>query len=101
MAASLFRPATELLVQYAGYHRDPRNIASHFIGIPLIVLAIGVLLARWDVAGLSLAWAVWALSTAWYLSRGTLALGLATSGVNAVLMALAHPLAAGSVVAGR
>ena len=28
LAASLFRPATELLVQYAGYCRDPRNIAS-------------------------------------------------------------------------
>ena len=25
------------LSQYAAYHRDPRNIASHFIGIPLIV----------------------------------------------------------------
>ena len=99
MAASLFRPATELLVQYAGYHRDPRNIASHFIGIPLIVLAIGVLLARVDVAGLSGAWAAWALSSAWYLSRGKPVLGLATSAVNAALMAGAHLLAAGSVAA--
>ena len=57
MAASLFRPATELLVQYARYHRDPRNMASHFLGIPLIVLA-------------------WVLSNAWYLSRGNLALGV-------------------------
>lgn len=99
MAASLFRPATELLVQYAGYHRDPRNIASHFIGIPLIVLAIGVLLARVDVAGLSGAWAAWGLSSAWYLSRGKPMLGLATSAVNAALMAGAHLLAAGSVAA--
>lgn len=30
MAASPFRPATDLLVQYARYHRDPRNIARHF-----------------------------------------------------------------------
>ena len=28
------------LSQYAAYHRDPRNIASHFIGIPLIVVAL-------------------------------------------------------------
>jgi hypothetical protein len=28
------------LSQYAAYHRDPRNIASHFIGIPLIVVAV-------------------------------------------------------------
>jgi len=27
------------LVQYAAYHRDRRNIATHFAGIPMIVLA--------------------------------------------------------------
>ena len=32
----------EHLGQYAAYHRDRRNIASHFIGIPLIVLAVAV-----------------------------------------------------------
>ena len=99
MAASLFRPAHDLLVQYASYHRDPRNIASHFIGIPLIVLAIGVLLARAEWGGISLAWGAWALSTAWYLGRGQFALGLATSAVNGALIALAHPLASGSQAA--
>lgn len=34
------------LSQYAAYHRDKRNIATHFVGIPMIVLAITVLLAR-------------------------------------------------------
>lgn len=34
------------LAQYAAYHRDQRNILSHFIGIPLIVLAVAVLLSR-------------------------------------------------------
>ncbi len=34
------------LSSYAAYHRDPRNIATHFIGIPLIVMAITVLLSR-------------------------------------------------------
>jgi uncharacterized membrane protein YGL010W len=29
----------ESLVQYAAYHRDRRNIATHFVGIPMIVLA--------------------------------------------------------------
>ena len=43
---SPFRPARELLVQYARYHRDRRNIATHFVGIPMIVFAISVLLAR-------------------------------------------------------
>lgn len=36
----------EHLAQYAAYHRDRRNIVSHFIGIPLIVLAVAVLLSR-------------------------------------------------------
>ena len=34
------------LSQYASYHRDPRNIATHFVGIPLIVLAVTILLSR-------------------------------------------------------
>ena len=31
------RTATELLAQYAAYHRDRRNIVSHFVGVPMIV----------------------------------------------------------------
>ena len=44
----------EHLAQYAAYHRDRRNIASHFIGIPMIVLAVAVLLSRpgLELAGL-------------------------------------------------
>ncbi|WAG79259.1 DUF962 domain-containing protein [Metapseudomonas furukawaii] len=34
------------LGQYAEYHRDRRNIATHFVGIPMIVLAVAVLLSR-------------------------------------------------------
>ena len=85
------------LTQYAAYHRDRRNIATHFIGIPLIVFAIGVLLARAPLAGFTVAWLVWGLAAFWYLTRGSLVLGFATSAVNAVLVALAHPLAAGSI----
>lgn len=42
------------LSQYAAYHRDMRNIVSHFVGIPLIVLAVAILLSRpgWMVGGL-------------------------------------------------
>jgi uncharacterized membrane protein YGL010W len=43
------RTLTNQLAQYAAYHRDRRNVAMHFIGIPLIVLSIAVLLARPDV----------------------------------------------------
>ena len=34
------RKATELMVKYAAYHRDRRNIATHFVGVPMIVFAI-------------------------------------------------------------
>ncbi|AHL73951.1 membrane protein [Stutzerimonas stutzeri] len=37
---------TDHLAQYAAYHRDPRNLLTHFIGIPMIVLAVAVLLSR-------------------------------------------------------
>jgi uncharacterized membrane protein YGL010W len=95
------RNATELMIQYAGYHRDQRNIATHFIGIPLIVFAIGILAARpaVNIGGsveLTPAWTAWAISALWYLTRGNLALGLATTLVNGVLIALAQPLAGGS-----
>ena len=40
------RNATDLLAQYAEYHRDRRNIVSHFVGVPMIVFGVGVLLAR-------------------------------------------------------
>lgn len=36
----------EQLTQYAAYHRDRRNIATHLAGIPMIVLAIAILLSR-------------------------------------------------------
>ncbi|WP_119287997.1 DUF962 domain-containing protein [Azohydromonas sediminis] len=101
--SSLFRPGTELMVQYAGYHRDRRNIATHFVGIPLIVFAVGVLLARptVPVAGLALtpAWVLWALAAAWYVSRGPGLLGVAVAAVTAVLVALAQPLGAGTTTA--
>ncbi|QJR09947.1 hypothetical protein DSM104443_00998 [Usitatibacter rugosus] len=30
----------ETLTQYAAYHRDRRNIATHFVGVPLIVFSV-------------------------------------------------------------
>lgn len=97
------RNATELMVQYAAYHRDRRNITTHFIGIPLIVFAIGVLLARpsVQVGGLLLtpAWILWAASAVWYLTRGNLVLGAAVSAATGILILLAQPLAAGSTAA--
>jgi uncharacterized membrane protein YGL010W len=95
------RAATDLLSQYAQYHRDQRNIASHFIGVPMIVFGVGVLLARpaFALGGLMLspAWIAYALAAAWYLTRGNIVLGAAVSAAVAALMLLAHQVAYGSV----
>ena len=34
------------LSAYGAYHRDRRNVATHFVGIPLILLAVVTLLSR-------------------------------------------------------
>ncbi len=88
--------ATDLLVKYAAYHRDRRNIATHFVGVPMLVFAVGALLARpsvevvgWPITPAAVAWG---LTTLWYLTRGNLALGLAVSLTNLALILAALPL---------
>lgn len=88
--------AAELMVKYARYHRDRRNIATHMIGIPMIVFAVGALLARpsielggWPITPAAL---LWFATTLWFLTRGHLVLGVATSLVNLALIAGALPL---------
>ena len=87
------RTATDLLSQYAAYHRDRRNIVSHLVGVPMIVFAIGVLLARPSVplAGVLVtpAWVIFALAAAWYLTRGSVVLGVAVTVVVGLLMLFA------------
>ncbi len=34
------------LSKYAAYHRDKRNVATHFVGIPMIVAGVTTLLSR-------------------------------------------------------
>ena len=92
--ASPFRSAVVLLSQYAEYHRDRRNILTHFIGVPMIVFGVSVLMAgmRFSVGGvsLSLAQGVFALVALWYLSRGHFGIGLATTLGVGLLVGLAH-----------
>ena len=75
------------LANYAAYHRDGRNVATHMLGIPLIVLAIQLLLARPvlmdDPTPVTPALAVSAMAV-WYYLWLDLRLGL----VMAVLLSL-------------
>lgn len=34
------------LSKYAAYHRDKRNVATHYVGIPMIVAGVAILLSR-------------------------------------------------------
>jgi uncharacterized membrane protein YGL010W len=95
------RNATDLLAQYAEYHRDRRNIVSHFVGVPMIVFGVGVLLARATFpafgVSLTLAWIVFALAAAWYMTRGNIVLGIAVSVAVGVLIKIGHEVSGGSV----
>lgn len=67
------RTLSDHLSNYAAYHQDGRNIATHFIGIPAIVLAVAVLLSRpvfVELSGVAVtpALIVLALTTLFYLS---------------------------------
>jgi uncharacterized membrane protein YGL010W len=99
------RRADELLCSYAAYHRDRRNIATHFVGVPMIVLAICVLLSRpafpvgsviGEAIPLTPALVVFVLASLWYLTRGHLLLGAVTSGLIGLMVLAAGPLAAAS-----
>jgi uncharacterized membrane protein YGL010W len=98
--ATPFRPALDLLKQYAEYHRDRRNILTHFVGVPMIVFGVGVLLAGAHavVGGIdvSLAWVIYALVAAWYLTRGSFGVGAATTLGVGLLMLAAHSVSGGS-----
>ncbi len=50
------RSLNDHLRNYGAYHRDQRNIATHFVGIPMIVFAVQLLLSRpnFFIAGLRL-----------------------------------------------
>ncbi|MDO9435266.1 DUF962 domain-containing protein [Hydrogenophaga sp.] len=86
----------EHLSQYAAYHRDRRNIVTHFIGIPMILLAVVVLLARpaFEVAGLSVSAATLAViaATLYYL-RLDLRFGVAMGVLLALCLAVAQATA--------
>jgi uncharacterized membrane protein YGL010W len=78
---------TQQLATYASYHRDPRNRATHFVGIPAIVFSLLVPLALWrfNLFGwdASAAWVVAALAVA-----GWVALDVTIGVAMAIAMAL-------------
>lgn len=56
----------ENLTQYAAYHRDRRNIATHFVGIPMILVGTQAALARIGVGPVNAAAGATALAARYY-----------------------------------
>lgn len=97
------RTLTQQLTQYAAYHRDRRNIATHFIGVPLIVLALAVLLSRPAFGAgrlpvtLSAAWLLFTAATVYYLTLDV-SLGVVMACVSALCVAFGEWIAAQSTL---
>ena len=85
------------LSNYADYHRDPRNILTHYRGVPMIMFAVVILLARlqWGVAaGVPITLALLAgVAAVVYYWRLDMRYGLLMSVVIAAMLALATPIA--------
>ena len=90
---------TDHLSQYAAYHQDGRNVATHFVGIPMIVVAVATLLSRpqWMVGDvpMSLAAVATLLSCLFYL-RLDIRFGITMTMLMALSLAAAHWFAAQS-----
>ena len=81
------------LVSYAEYHRDKRNIATHFVGIPMILVGTQAALARVGIGPLNAAVGASALATRYY-RRLDPQVGLAMAGVLGASCAAGMSIAA-------
>lgn len=90
---------TDQLTQYAYYHQNPRNVSTHFVGVPMIVMAVVTLVSRPTLAlggtPLSLALIAVMLTTIFYL-RLDLRFGVVLGAVLALMMTVGQWLAAQS-----
>ena len=84
---------------YAAYHQDSRNKATHFIGVPLIVLSLLIPLSWLRVDAISAAMIVTATLVAYYVVLD-LWIGLAMCVVMALLLAFGEAIAAQGAAAG-
>ena len=86
------------LSKYAAYHRDKRNVATHFVGIPMIVAGVTTLLSRpvlMHVDGVAIAPALIAVAiTALFYLKLDLRFGIVMSVFLAACLWLGQLLAA-------
>jgi uncharacterized membrane protein YGL010W len=84
---------------YAAYHRDPRNIATHFLGVPMIMFSVVILLSRpvlVQAGGVQVTAAlIAALLTGLYYLRLHAGTGVLMALVLLAMLWFAHRIAAG------
>ena len=80
------------LATYASYHRDERNRATHFIGIPAIVFSILVPLALARSGGISAAMVVAGAAVIGWIALDRV-IGLAMAGVMLPMLVIAEWIA--------
>jgi uncharacterized membrane protein YGL010W len=88
---------------YAAYHQDARNKATHFIGVPLIMLSLFIPLAwlRIEIGGITLTAAMlFAAAVLAYYFILDLMLGLAMLAITGVLVWLGQLIAAQGTLQG-
>ena len=87
----------EHLTQYAAYHRDRRNIATHFIGVPMIVfsvvLALAVVTIQLGVFTTTLA-VILCIAATLYYAKLDLAIGVTMAIVFILMCAAASEITA-------
>ena len=86
----------EQMAFYAAYHQDARNKATHFVGVPVIILSLFIPLAwpRFDVAGVPVTAAMlFAAGVLAYYLVLDFSLGLAMAALTLVLVWLGHEIA--------
>jgi len=90
------------LVSYAEYHRDKRNIATHFVGIPMILVGTQATLAKIGIGPINAAVGATGLAARYYRAidptYGAAMAGVlgATCALGTVIAALPLPLWAGA-----
>jgi uncharacterized membrane protein YGL010W len=61
------RTLEQQITQYAAYHRDRRNIATHFVGVPMIVFSVLLALVPFAIGGLNIALIALTLASVYYI----------------------------------
>jgi len=92
----------ERLAHYAEYHRDKRNIATHFVGIPMILVGTQATLARIGIGPINAAVGATGLAARYYRAldptygAAMAAVLGATCGMGTAIAAMPLPLWAGA-----